>query len=88
MATAKHDQAVELTEQALEKLVNGDEKAADSLIKQAKSLDPAALVEVVQDIDEDAIHRRAYEIWDESGRPEGMHQQHWEQARKEIEGQR
>ena len=84
MSTNKHDQAVDLTEQALEKLADGDEKAADDLIKQAKQLDPKAPAEVVQDIDEDAIHRRAYEMWDETGRPDGKHQEHWDQARSEI----
>jgi hypothetical protein len=33
---------------------------------------------------EEQIRRRAYEIWEESGRPEGMESQHWEQAAREI----
>jgi hypothetical protein len=36
-----------------------------------------------EDLDEQ-IRRRAYEIWEESGRPEGMESQHWEQAAREI----
>jgi hypothetical protein len=37
----------------------------------------------VEGLDE-RIRRRAYEIWEESGRPEGMESQHWEQAAREI----
>jgi hypothetical protein len=33
---------------------------------------------------DEKIRRRAYEIWEESGRPEGMESQHWEQAAREI----
>ena len=31
------------------------------------------------------IRRRAYEIWEHEGRPEGRALAHWEQARREIE---
>jgi hypothetical protein len=34
---------------------------------------------------EERIRRRAYEIWEESGRAEGRESEHWEQARQEIE---
>ena len=54
MADDKHDKAVDLTEQALEKLTEGDEKAADRLIAEAKKLDPDAPAEVVKDMEEDA----------------------------------
>jgi hypothetical protein len=37
----------------------------------------------IEGLDE-RIRRRAYEIWEESGRPEGMESQHWEQAAREI----
>jgi hypothetical protein len=37
----------------------------------------------VEALDEQ-IRRRAYEIWEESGGPEGMESQHWEQAAREI----
>ena len=50
----KHDKALDLTEQALEKLTDGDEAAADKLIAEAKKLDPAAPAEVVKDMEEDA----------------------------------
>jgi len=33
--------------------------------------------------DEDEIRRRAYSIWEREGRPEGRHESHWEQARRE-----
>lgn len=35
-------------------------------------------------ISEEAIARRAHEIWEEEGRPEGRSQDHWEQARTEL----
>ncbi|TGT13726.1 DUF2934 domain-containing protein, partial [Mesorhizobium sp. M3A.F.Ca.ET.174.01.1.1] len=31
------------------------------------------------------IQRRAYEIWQRSGEPGGQHEEHWHQAREEIE---
>ena len=57
MADSKHEKAVDLTEQALEKLVDGDEKTADSLIAEAKKLDKSAPTEVLKDLDEDAAAR-------------------------------
>lgn len=30
------------------------------------------------------IKGRAYQIWEEQGRPEGQHHAHWEQASKEL----
>lgn len=51
---ARHDKARDLTEAALDKLVDGDEKAADALIEKARRLDPSAPREVVADLDEDA----------------------------------
>lgn len=57
MADEKHEQALDLTEQALEKLNKGDEKAADDLLGKAKALDSSAPEEVVADMDEDAASR-------------------------------
>ena len=57
MADDKHTEALDLTDQALEKLVAGDEAAADELIAKAKKLDPSAPKEVLQDLDEDAETR-------------------------------
>ncbi len=57
MSDDKHDKALDLTEQALDKLDEGDEKAADELIDQAKTLDPSAPKEIVADMDEDARTR-------------------------------
>ena len=54
MSDDKHERALDLTEQALEKLDAGDEKAADKLIDEAKSLDPSAPKEIVADMEEDA----------------------------------
>lgn len=55
--TDKHDQARELTEQALEKIDQGQERAADRLLDKAKQLDETAVAEVVEDLDEDATDR-------------------------------
>jgi Protein of unknown function (DUF2934) len=31
-------------------------------------------------VTEEAIRARAYQIWEEEGRPEGLHVLHWQQA--------
>ena len=36
------------------------------------------------DFDEDPVRRRAYEIWEADGRPEGQHESHWHRALKEL----
>jgi Protein of unknown function (DUF2934) len=33
------------------------------------------------------VNHRAYAIWEEQGRPEGKHLEHWQQALTEIERQ-
>ena len=58
MADDKHEKALDLTEQALEKLDDGDQKAADALIEQAKALDETAPKEVLDDLDEDAASKK------------------------------
>jgi hypothetical protein len=35
---------------------------------------------------EEEIARRAREIWEEEGRPEGRHLEHWQQAERELGG--
>ncbi len=50
----KHEQALDLTEEALEKLKEGDQAAADALVEQAKALDKTAPEEVLHDLEEDA----------------------------------
>ena len=54
MADDKHEKAIDLTEQALDKLSDGDNAAADKLIEQAKKLDKSAPGEVLKDLDENA----------------------------------
>lgn len=34
--------------------------------------------------DEERVRRRAYEIWEREGRPEGRHEEHWRRAVTEI----
>ena len=53
----KHEAARDLTEQALDKLEQGDDKGADRLVEKAKKLDESAVEEVVADLDEDAAAR-------------------------------
>lgn len=36
-------------------------------------------------IDEDAIRRRAFRIWEAEGRPPNKYDEHWQRARAEIE---
>lgn len=54
MSDDKHEKALDLTEQALEKLEEGDKVSADEMLDQAKRLDPSAVEEVVQDLDDAA----------------------------------
>lgn len=35
---------------------------------------------------EEQIRRRAYEIWEQTGRPDGRDREHWLQAEAEING--
>ncbi|TIV99758.1 MAG: DUF2934 domain-containing protein [Mesorhizobium sp.] len=35
---------------------------------------------------QERIRRRAHEIWEQAGRPEGAHIEHWDQAAAEIDG--
>ena len=37
------------------------------------------------DVHETIIRRRAYEIWEEEGRPEGREAEHWEMAMRQLE---
>ena len=36
--------------------------------------------------DRDAISRRAYQLWQQSGEEHGRHEEHWRQASREIAG--
>lgn len=37
--------------------------------------------------DKERIRRRAYDLWEQAGRPEGREAEHWEQACREIEAE-
>lgn len=52
MSDDNHEKALDLTEQALDKMEGGDKKEAEKLIDKAKALDPSAVEEVVQDLEE------------------------------------
>ena len=58
MSDDKHEKALDLTEQALEKISDGDDAAADKLIEQAKKLDKTAPAEVLDDLNEDAAAKK------------------------------
>jgi hypothetical protein len=34
--------------------------------------------------DAEIVARRAHEIWEQEGRPEGRHQEHWQTAEREL----
>ncbi len=53
-ADDRHEKARELAEDALGALAKGQEDKADRLIEEAKKLDESAVVEVVEDLEEDA----------------------------------
>ncbi|TIO04312.1 DUF2934 domain-containing protein [Mesorhizobium sp.] len=36
---------------------------------------------------QERIRRRAHAIWEQAGRPDGAHQQHWDQATAEIDSE-
>ncbi|HYD68872.1 DUF2934 domain-containing protein [Azospirillum sp.] len=38
-------------------------------------------------MDDERIRRRAHEIWEREGCPEGRQDAHWEQARRELEAE-
>jgi len=38
-------------------------------------------------LDESAIRERAYDIWQRAGSPHGSDQEHWAQARRELEAE-
>jgi hypothetical protein len=37
--------------------------------------------------DDEAVRNRAYEIWQRAGSPDGSHEEHWTQARSELEAE-
>lgn len=50
--TDKHEQARDLVEEGLDKLVEGDKNGRD-LIEKAKKLDPSAVEEVAEEVERD-----------------------------------
>lgn len=38
-------------------------------------------------MDDTRIRDRAYELWEGEGRPDGRHEEHWHQARRELDGE-
>lgn len=52
---SEHDKARDLAEEALGAYAKGDEKKGDALAEKAKTIDRSAVVEVVEELDEDAV---------------------------------
>lgn len=38
-------------------------------------------------MDDTRIRDRAYELWEKEGRPDGRHDEHWHQARRDLDGE-
>jgi F0F1-type ATP synthase membrane subunit b/b' len=53
----KHEQARDIAEEALEKLVQGKDSEADALIEKAKKIDRTGVEELLEDLEEDAEAR-------------------------------
>jgi hypothetical protein len=53
---------------------------AEAMIATARN----AVIEGNATIDLDEVRRRAYELYEEGGRPEGRHEEHWYQAEMEV----
>lgn len=41
----------------------------------------------MEDTKEDRIRKRAHQIWEDAGQPEGQHEAHWAQAIADIEAE-
>jgi len=50
----KHEQARKLAEEALEKYATGHPGEADRMVEKAKNIDRSAVVELVEELEEDA----------------------------------
>ncbi len=37
---------------------------------------------------DESIRQRAYELWQRAGSPDGRHEEHWQQAKQELENER
>jgi hypothetical protein len=46
----------------------------------------ASAEQVARDPVDEAIRRRAYEIWESEGRPDGRDREHWSRAQSEVGG--
>jgi hypothetical protein len=53
MARDEHEKAKDLVEKAVEKASDGDAKGAEKLVDQARKMDPSAIDEVAQEIEQD-----------------------------------
>ncbi len=56
-AATKNEKARQLAEEALGAYADGDKPRGDKLAEQAQEIDRAAVVEVVEEIDEDAARQ-------------------------------
>ena len=49
----KHEQAHDMAEQGIEKIIAGDRKTGEKLIEKAKKLDPSAVEELAEEAEKD-----------------------------------
>jgi|SRR4051812_42979836 hypothetical protein len=47
-----------------------------------------AVIQGNEAVDLDDVRRRAYEIYEREGRPEGRHEEHWRRAEEEVRSSR
>ena len=61
-------------------LADGEKsRPSDSFPSDSFTVQPAA------EDREDRIRRRAYDLWEQEGRPEGAHERHWHQAARDVD---
>ena len=66
----------------------------DALDNSFPASDPAPMTDPTHDMrtnselsGEEEIRQRAYEIWQRAGSPDGAHEEHWQQAKNELEAE-
>lgn len=56
----KHEQAHDMAEEGLDKIVEGDRKTGEKLIDKAKKLDPGAVDELAREVEKDKEEAERY----------------------------
>ena len=67
--------------------VVGDKERRQSLPRQrAVAADAQSSQEIRETVAHEEIARRAYELWEQDGCPEGRSEQHWSEAERQLRG--